>query len=85
MIYQKKRSPVTAPVDDWYWSSLREFMLSRFQHLPFAVDRRFAESLLTPKLAERLFRDKVGISRHVTPAAGLLASYAGFAELLERP
>jgi len=85
MIYQKKRSPVTAPVDNWYWTSLRGFMLSRFQHLPFPVHRRYAESLLTPKLAERVFRERVGISRYVTPAAGLLATYAGFNELLERP
>jgi len=84
MIYQKKRSPVMAPVDDWYWTILRSFMLSRFQHLPFSVDRRYAESLLTPKLAERVFRDKVGISRYVTPAAGLLATYAGFSQLLEQ-
>ncbi len=83
MIYQRKRSPVTAPVDDWYWGNLRDFMLGRFEHLPFAVNRNYAESLLTPKVAEQVFRQKVGLSRYVTAAACLLATYAGYAELLE--
>lgn len=83
IIYQEKRSPVTAPVDDWYWGSLRSFLLERLDHLPFRIDRAYAESLVTPKSAEKLFRAHVGIGRHVTPAASLLATYASFAELLE--
>jgi asparagine synthetase B (glutamine-hydrolysing) len=35
LIYQKKMSPVTAPVDVWYTGVLREFMLSRLSGLPF--------------------------------------------------
>ncbi|HTV18904.1 MAG TPA: hypothetical protein VMG12_09540, partial [Polyangiaceae bacterium] len=87
MVYQTKRSPVMAPVDDWYWGSLRRFMLSRLGQLPFAVDSKYAESLLEPKLAERLFRRYVGISRYVTSAAALLVTYASFAERVatERP
>jgi hypothetical protein len=85
MVYQAKRSPVTAPVDDWYWGSLRSFMLSRLRQLPFAANTKYLESLLAPKLAERLFRRYVGISRYVTPAAALLVTYAGFAELVAPP
>jgi hypothetical protein len=82
IIYQRKRSPVTAPVDDWYWGTLRSFLLERLERLPFAVDKQYAESLVTPKLAERWFRDHVGISRQVTQAVSLLVTYASFAELI---
>jgi hypothetical protein len=60
-------------------------MLSRFRQLPFAVNSKYLESLLEPKLAERLFRRYVGISRYVTPAAALLVTYASFAELVALP
>lgn len=85
MVYQKKRSPVMAPVDEWYWGTLRPFMLGRLQQLPFPIDASYAESLLEPKLAERLFRRYVGISRYVTSAAALLVTYASFAELVTKP
>jgi len=81
MIYQPKRSPVAAPVDEWYWGELKPFMLERLERLPFAFDREYAESLVTPKLAERVFQERVGISRYVTPAISLLATYASFTEL----
>jgi asparagine synthetase B (glutamine-hydrolysing) len=85
MVYQRKCSPVMAPVDEWYWGTLRRFMLGRLQQLPFPVDTSYAESLLEPKLAERLFRRYVGISRYVTSAAALLVTYASFAELVAKP
>jgi len=81
MVYQPKRSPVAAPVDEWYWGELKPFMLERLERLPFAFDREYAESLVTPKLAERVFQERVGISRYVTPAISLLATYASFTEL----
>ena len=81
MVYQSKRSPVTSPVDHWYWGDLKPFMLQRLEHLPFSLDSRYAESLVTPTLAERIFRERVGISRYVTPAISLLVTYASFAEL----
>jgi asparagine synthetase B (glutamine-hydrolysing) len=81
-VRQKKMSPVTAPVDLWYWGELRDFMLSKMRQLPFETDRHYVESLVTRKATERWFRDRIGISRHVTQAAGLLASYADFARRL---
>lgn len=84
MIYQEKRSPVTAPVDSWYLGSLRDFMLNRLEGLPFEVNRGYADSLLTPKLAEDLFRDHVGISRFATHAINVLVTHAAFTRLAKR-
>lgn len=81
-VHQRKMSPVTAPVDLWYWGELREQILARIQELPFEIDQSYVSSLVTPKAAERLFRDRVGISRYVCQAASLLATYAGFARRL---
>ncbi len=81
MIYQEKRSPVTAPVDRWYLGPLRDFMLKRLEDLPFEVDHRYAESLLSPKLAEDLFREHVGISRFATHAINVLVTHAAFTRL----
>jgi hypothetical protein len=83
--YQPKRSPVTSPVDHWYWGSLREFMLERISCLPFDVNHDYVQSLVTPTLAERAFRARVGISRYVTSAICLLVTYAAFAEVAASP
>ncbi len=84
-VHQKKMSPVTAPVDEWYWSSLREFMLDSMQDLPFVTDREYALSLVTEKKAEQWFRQYVGISRYVSQAASLLVTYARFTRFQSRP
>lgn len=84
LIYQTKRSPVTAPVDQWYLGPLRDFMLSRLDGLPFEVDSRYAASLLSPKLSEDLFRDHVGISRFATHAINVLVTHAAFTSLATR-
>jgi hypothetical protein len=81
MIYQKKRSPVTAPVDHWYMGPLRERLLGKLESgLPFRTDERTVRALLEPKLAEAWFRRYVGISRYAMHAPALLASYASFTE-----
>lgn len=80
-VHQRKMSPVTSPVDLWMWGSLRAELLNQMKNLPFASVRDdYLRSLLMPKRAERWFRSKVGISRQVTQAAGLLATYADFAK-----
>lgn len=83
MIYQAKRSPVTAPVDQWYLGPLREFMLSRLEGLPFEVDSRYAASLVSPKLTEDLFRDHVGLGRFATHAINVLVTHAAFTGLAD--
>ncbi len=83
-VHQPKMSPVTAPVDLWYWGELRDAVLKQFEGLPFAYDAEYAASLLTPKPAEHWFRNRIGISRYVTQAASLLATYAAFTGLVPR-
>lgn len=79
MIYQEKRSPVTAPVDRWYMGPLRDRLLRQLREdLPFRTNEGALEALLAPKLAESLFREHVGISRYAMHAPALLASYASF-------
>jgi asparagine synthase (glutamine-hydrolysing) len=79
MIYQAKRSPVTAPVDHWYMGPLKESVLEQLETgLPFRCDDRALRALLEPKLAESWFRRYVGISRYAMHAPALLASYASF-------
>jgi asparagine synthetase B (glutamine-hydrolysing) len=80
IIYQAKRSPVTAPVDRWYARELRSFMLEQLEHLPFEIDNRYARSLLSYKLPEEAFRKFVGISRYAFNAVSLLVTYASFCQ-----
>lgn len=84
IIYQAKRSPVTAPVDRWYYGELKSFMLEQLEHLPFEFDRRYAESLLSYKLPEEALRRYVGISRYAFNAVSLLVTYASFCRFAER-
>lgn len=86
MIYQAKRSPVTAPVDQWYMGPLKERMLKQLDAgLPFRCDEQAVRALLEPKLAESWFRRYVGISRYAMHAPALLASYASFTKKARRP
>jgi asparagine synthetase B (glutamine-hydrolysing) len=85
MIYQRKRSPVTSPVDAWYMGPLRDFMLAQLDGLPFAYDHTYAADLLRPKMAEELFRRRVGISRFALHAPCLLATYASLTRHARRP
>jgi hypothetical protein len=81
MIYQEKRSPVTAPVDQWYMGPLRNRVLAQLENgLPFRCNEEAVDALLEPKLAESWFRRYVGISRYAMHAPALLASYASFTE-----
>lgn len=79
MIYQQKRSPVTAPVDLWYMGPLRDRILKQLEAgLPFRCNEQAVRALLEPKLAESWFRNHVGISRYAMHAPAMLASYASF-------
>jgi asparagine synthetase B (glutamine-hydrolysing) len=85
IIYQPKRSPVTAPVDGWYMGPLREFMLGQLDGLPFHVDAEYAASLVSPKYSEDLFRKYVGLGRFATHAINVLVTHAAFTRLATRP
>jgi hypothetical protein len=79
IIYQKKASPVTAPVDYWYMDTLKPVLLETVRNLPFEYEPGYVEDLLRHKLAEDLFRKHVGIGHYASHAISLLASYATFA------
>ena len=75
---QPKRSPAEAPVDAWYSTVLRDRALSMLDELPFRVDRTYAEALLKPKLAERLYRRHVSLDDVASHALTALMTYAAF-------
>ena len=52
IIYQKKASPVTAPVDRWYMTELKPDLLKSIRDLPFEYDEAYVAGLLKHKLAE---------------------------------
>ncbi|MCD9623386.1 asparagine synthase-related protein [Rhabdothermincola salaria] len=82
VVYQPKQSPTEAPVDGWYAGPLRSTVLELLDDLPFAYDRAYVEEILRPKVAERVYRERVAISKHAFQAIGLLASYGSFSRLV---
>ena len=84
VIFQKKVAAVDAPIDDWYANELRETLHDLWTHLPFDLDWDYADSLIEPKLAERLFREHMMVDKVITHAASLLATYGAFAAAADR-
>lgn len=78
IIYQKKRSPVTAPVDKWYSDDLKTKFEKKLTNLPFSVNSDFMESLFTNKFSERVFRKYIGISQYTSNVLSMLLTYASF-------
>lgn len=78
IIYQKKASPVAAPVDDWYMGPLKDFMLNAISDLPFEYNHQYVTDLLQPKLPEDLFRKHISIGHYAFNAISLLVTYASF-------
>lgn len=78
IIYQKKGSPVTSSVDQWYMASLKPFLLNAVESLPFNYDKKYIEILVKPKLAEEVFRRYFTIGRFTSQAISLLTTYSNF-------
>jgi len=78
---QRKQSPSTSPIDNWYMGSLRDEILNQLEHLPFDWNRDYVENLLRPKGAEEWYRNRIALSPHALQVVGLLWSYAAFARL----
>ena len=78
IIYQKKASPVTAPVDGWYMEQLNKDILEAISYLPFAYNNNYVENLLKPKFVEEMFRKHVGLGRYSSHTTSLLATYANY-------
>jgi hypothetical protein len=75
-VYQRKASPVNAPVDYWYIRELRPFILETLRDLPFAYDATYVERMLTLKRAEEWFRSNVSLARSILHPVAMLATYA---------
>jgi len=82
-ISQPKQSPVDSPVDGWYMNEIRARIESQMDSLPFTPNRKYIDALLSPKFAERWYRNKISIGHHTLQAVGLLASYASFNRIVE--
>ena len=78
-----KQSPSDSPIDTWYSGQQRERIIALLDDLPFEWRRSTIDTVLRPKLAERLYREKVSLGHHAFQVVGLLASYAAFNRLLE--
>ena len=76
IVYQRKASPVNAPVDYWYMGELRPFILDTLHDLPFAYDATYVERMLTLKRPEEWFRSKISLARSIFHPVALLATYA---------
>lgn len=80
IIYQKKRSPVCAPVDTWYLNQLRPFLMQEFSNLPFETNPAYLDRLVSDKFTERLFRKYIAIDHLALHAAAILVTYAQFSK-----
>jgi hypothetical protein len=84
IIYQKKASPVAAPIDRWYMEALREFLLTSLSTLPFDYNQQYISNLVRPKLAEELFRKHVSLGHYAFNAISLLATYANISKFASK-
>lgn len=76
IISQKKMSPVTTPVDAWYMGKLECSLKKHLDNLPFKTNKNYINSLFKEKMAEKIFRRKIGISRYTSNALSMLLTYA---------
>jgi asparagine synthetase B (glutamine-hydrolysing) len=80
IIYQKKASPVTAPVDYWYMGPLYQFVLGSLKALPFDYDETYVKDLLRPKFAEAFYRRYLTMGKYTLLPISLLLTYASFSQ-----
>jgi asparagine synthase (glutamine-hydrolysing) len=83
VIYQKKIAAVDAPIDDWYFGPLKNFMMEIMQGLPFKYNENYIKQLLTPKLAEDIYRKYLSSDHLTSHGLSLLATYASFTKALK--
>jgi asparagine synthetase B (glutamine-hydrolysing) len=78
IIYQKKASPVSSPVDCWYREQLREPLIKLTDGLPFHYDKSYVREILKPKWLEKIYGDHFTLGRYMLHAISLLITYASF-------
>lgn len=84
VIFQPKVAAVDAPIDAWYAGPMRGPMREIMRGLPFDFDENYVDRLLDEKIAETLFKHFFMTDKVISHAASLLATYAGFTEVLDR-
>ena len=78
IIYQKKKSPVNSPVDDWYVHCFNNFLIDLCKHLPFNYNKKYVADLIPYRIWEKIFRSLKTIDSYTTHAICLLITYAQF-------
>lgn len=84
VIFQPKVAAVDAPIDAWYAGPMRGLMREIMRGLPFDYDEHYVDRLLDQKSAESLFKRFFMTDKVISHAASLLATYAGFTEVMDR-
>ena len=77
MIFQKKASPVTSPVDSWYTRQMRGTVLQLIKEAPFEINVGYLLKIMRPKLVDKYFR-KNTLGRYLFQPISLIVTYAGY-------
>lgn len=84
IIHQRKISAVEAPIDDWYFGPLKNYVMEVVQGLPFDYNELYIRNLLRPKLAEKYYKSFISSDHLTTHGISLLATYASFTKALKK-
>lgn len=77
IIFQKKASPVTAPVDNWYSNQLREDIIGYMQNLPFHVNIEYLINIMKFRHIDVVIRKKT-LGRYLFQPISLIVTYARY-------
>ena len=77
VIIQKKASPVTSPVDDWYKYELLDSVLGSCDSFPYKLNKRYLRDIMNYGFLDRLFRKK-SLSHYVMHIPSLIVTYSSF-------
>ena len=78
IVYQKKMSPVSSPVDMWIKTPLNRELLQIMTARDNSMNPSFLQSLLREKLTEKLYKKYVTIDDYTSHVTGFLASYLSY-------
>ena len=83
IIYQKKESPVDAPIDRWYSGPLKNFISDQVRYLPFESNPTYIQGLNRPKLFEEIYRSFFTMDHYTMHAISLLFTYSNFIKMTQ--
>lgn len=84
VIYQKKESPVDAPIDKWYSGPLKHFIFDQLKYLPFESNRTYIQELIRPKLFEEIYRSFFTMDHYAMHAISVLFTYSNFIKMTQK-